>query len=361
VGHHLWRLLLSLTAACGLGALCTALLLAALGVSGLGAAVVTQWTTPRAQEVVVPVYFDYSQGPELTADAWLLPKSFQSTSKPGRMHKRGQAMDVWMTAVMPQTEQNCRVFQVEAHLLTATNASVAVAHRPAMLHCPSLAAHILQTLLALPYLFLGLRHEERTLEVPLFTNHKESPHEPVASARVILKGRAGGGALPEFYSVNVHVHLRLGILSQLLYTLRRHSIPFAALLATALATLGAGLTCGCCAVATLLLVRVSGNAAAGSAPPPRAPPSAGAYVPPRRRGGGFGGDRGSGDDNGSSSGGRESSGSGAADGSDDADVSDEPTATEARYGEGVGDDRWSVSRQRAGIRARSGSRARRVN
>jgi len=266
-----WGLGLGLIGVCGAGLLCAALGLAAAGMAGLGSALLAQWVPPRQQELTVPLLFDYSQGPELVAHVWLLPNAALGSSKPGRLHGRGQVMDVWMTAVMAETPPNCHVFQVEAHLLTASNASVATAARPAMLRCRSPAAQVMQAALQLPLLVLGLTSEDRILEVPLFAAYKESVYEPVASARVVVKSRAGSAVLPEFYSADVHVHLQLGLISKVLYMLRRHRMPFVTLLALACVTLGMALACGCLATAALLLARTAGRRPPASALPQGVP------------------------------------------------------------------------------------------
>jgi Putative adipose-regulatory protein (Seipin) len=68
-----------------------------------------------------------------------------------------------------------------------------------------------------PLYLLGFWEERELLRVQLFNRFREREEEPFTVFRGLLQGHANGGLPPQLYSAQLHVLLRLGVVSKLLY------------------------------------------------------------------------------------------------------------------------------------------------
>lgn len=211
--------------------LSTSLLCAAvawLGGTLLFYILLSRFFSPAAAHHERSLYFDYTKA-DAIATAHFLPESqynraynSEAAASQTRFLSSRQRFDVWLELATPEAhgQEGDEVFQVVGRLLTADGSVAGESSRPVLVKQRYWLSRTIRLLLNAPFVILGLWDERREVQVPLFSSYQEQPDKPFVMFQAILQARAGGGRLPQLYEAKVHLRLRLGIVSRLLFLTR---------------------------------------------------------------------------------------------------------------------------------------------
>lgn len=211
--------------------LSTSLLCAAvawLGGTLLFYILLSRFFSPAAAHHERSLYFDYTKA-DAIATAHFLPESqynraynSEAAASQTRFLSSRQRFDVWLELATPEAhgQEGDEVFQVVGRLLTADGSVAGESSRPVLVKQRYWLSRTIRLLLNAPFVILGLWDERREVQVPLFSSYQEQPDKPFVMFQAILQARAGGGCLPQLYEAKVHLRLRLGIVSRLLFLTR---------------------------------------------------------------------------------------------------------------------------------------------
>lgn len=233
--------------------LSTSLLCAAvawLGGTLLFYILLSRFFSPAAAHHERSLYFDYTKA-DAIATAHFLPESqynraynSEAAASETRFLSSRQRFDVWLELATPEAhgQEGDEVFQVVGRLLTADGSVAGESSRPVLVKQRYWLSRTIRLLLNAPFVILGLWDERREVQVPLFSSYQEQPDKPFVMFQAILQARAGGGRLPQLYEAKVHLRLRLGIVSRLLFLTRPGNWVTWILIAAALLSMFGGIT-----------------------------------------------------------------------------------------------------------------------
>lgn len=232
--------------------LSTSLLCAAvawLGGTLLFYILLSRFFSPAAAHHERSLYFDYTKA-DAIATAHFLPESqynraynSEAAASQTRFLSSRQRFDVWLELATPEAhgQEGDEVFQVVGRLLTADGSVAGESSRPVLVKQRYWLSRTIRLLLNAPFVILGLWDERREVQVPLFSSYQEQPDKPFVMFQAILQARAGGGRLPQLYEARVHLRLRLGIVSRLLFLTRPGNWVTWILIAAALLSMFGGI------------------------------------------------------------------------------------------------------------------------
>ncbi|KAL0051237.1 hypothetical protein WJX82_004180 [Trebouxia sp. C0006] len=214
--------------------------------------------SPAAAHHERSLYFDYTKA-DAIATAHFLPESqynraynSEAAASQTRFLSSRQRFDVWLELATPEAhgQEGDEVFQVVGRLLTADGSVAGESSRPVLVKQRYWLSRTIRLLFNAPFVILGLWDERREVQVPLFSSYQEQPDKPFVMFQATLQARAGGGRLPQLYEAKVHLRLRLGIVSRLLFLTRLGNWVTWILIATSLLSIFGG-TAGSIAFALL--------------------------------------------------------------------------------------------------------------
>ncbi|KAK9907381.1 hypothetical protein WJX75_002552 [Coccomyxa subellipsoidea] len=224
----------------------TSLVCAGISASGFAILVfllLTRSLAPATAYFEKELFFDYTK-PAAVASANFCqsPAPVKASAANARFLQPGQAMNVWMELVTPETHgsSNTDVFQVAAELVAADGRATASASRPCLVTYRSPLIRYIRMLARLPLVLVGWYEEKQDLKVVLFKGYKEKADVPFCVFRVALMARANGGELPGIYKASVHIDLSLGLIGRALYKIRPGTVATYVLSITGLAAFCGG-------------------------------------------------------------------------------------------------------------------------
>lgn len=211
--------------------LSTSLLCAAvawLGGTLLFYILLSRFFSPAAAHHERSLYFDYTKA-DAIATAHFLPESQYNraynsgaAASQTRFLSSRQRFDVWLELATPEAhgQEGDEVFQVVGRLLTADGSVAGESSRPVLVKQRYWLSRTIRLAFNAPFVILGFWDERREVQVPLFSSYQEQPDKPFVIFQATLQARAGGGRLPQLYEAKVHLRLRLGVVSRLLFLTR---------------------------------------------------------------------------------------------------------------------------------------------